>query len=224
MGSIQENIQLLSIRLVPFIMAVVFHEFAHGFVAKKWGDKTAESQGRLTLNPIPHIDILGTLIFPIVSMISGANILFGWAKPVPINPSRFKNYKKGMIWVSLAGPGMNFLLAVLSAFVFFGIITWVPSSFYLFEPLRAMAQVSVILNFSLGIFNLIPLPPLDGSKVVEVFLPYEASRKYQALTQYSFFILMALLWTGVLNVMAIPIYFLTNITFFGVGLLFGGGF
>ncbi|MBI2711326.1 MAG: site-2 protease family protein [Bdellovibrio sp.] len=212
----------MSIQLVPFIMAVVFHEFAHGYMANKWGDNTAKSKGRLTLNPLPHLDPFGTIIFPVVSMLTGANILFGWAKPVPINPSRFRKYKPGMFWVSLAGPGMNFILAVLSAFFFFGIYTWVPKTFYLYEPLIQMAAVGVQLNFALGIFNLIPLPPLDGSKVVSIFLPYEAARKYEALTQYTFFILMGLLLTGALNMLAIPINLCTNITFALVGLLFGG--
>jgi Zn-dependent protease len=224
MESISENIQMLSIRLVPFIMAVVFHEFAHGFVANQWGDNTAKSQGRLTLNPIPHLDPIGTVLFPIISMWTGMNIFFGWAKPVPINPARFRKYKQGMFWVSIAGPGMNFILAVLSAFMFCAIEAWMPRSFYLFEPLHAMSFVSVSLNFSLGIFNLIPLPPLDGSKIVEIFLPYEASRKYQALTQYSFYILMALIMTGALNVLVVPIRFCTNVTLILVGALFGGGF
>src|SRR3954470_13356393 len=107
MGSITENIQSLSIQFVPFVMAVVFHEYAHGFIANRWGDNTAKAAGRLTLNPVPHIDVLGTLIFPIVNMLSGMSLLFGWARPVPINPSRFRKYRAGLFWVSIAGPGMN---------------------------------------------------------------------------------------------------------------------
>src|SRR4051812_28254481 len=102
MGSFAERIQLLSIQLVPFIMAVVFHEYAHGFIANRCGDQTAEKAGRLTLNPLPHIDPVGTLLFPIINMLTGMNLLFGWAKPVPINPTRFKNYKSGLFFVSLA--------------------------------------------------------------------------------------------------------------------------
>src|SRR3954453_19983936 len=124
MGSFSERIQLLSIQLVPFIMAVVFHEYAHGFIANRWGDNTAKSQGRLTLNPIPHMDPLGTLIFPIINMLTGMNLLFGWAKPGPINPSLFKRYRPGLFWVSLAGPGMNFLLAFGSAIAFFAVQSW----------------------------------------------------------------------------------------------------
>src|SRR5690349_11239129 len=99
MGSFAERIQLLSIQFVPFMMAVVFHEVAHGFIAHRWGDTTAKAQGRLTLNPIPHLDPLGTVIFPMINMLSGMNILFGWARPVPINPARFKKYRAGLFWV-----------------------------------------------------------------------------------------------------------------------------
>lgn len=220
MDSFAERIQMVSIQLVPFIMAVVFHEYAHGFVANRWGDNTAKTQGRLTLNPIPHMDPLGTVIFPLINMLSGMNLLFGWAKPVPINPSRFTKYRAGLFWVSLAGPGMNFILAVFSALIFFSIRTWVPASFYLYEPLMGMAYVSVSLNYALGIFNLIPLPPLDGSKVIESFLSVNAARKYETLAQYSFFILMALLLSGALSILSVPIRFCTNATLILVGALF----
>src|SRR3954464_7519318 len=159
------NIQLLSIQMVPFIMAVVFHEFAHGFVANLWGDSTAKDQGRLTLNPIPHLDPIGTVLFPLINMLSGFNALIGWAKPVPIDPRRFRKYRPGLFWVSLAGPGMNILLAIISAASFFALSRWMPRTFYLYDPLIKMSLVSVSLNYALGIFNLIPLPPLDGSKI-----------------------------------------------------------
>jgi Zn-dependent protease len=221
MGSFAERFQMLSIQLVPFIMAVVFHEYAHGFVAHYWGDDTAKSKGRLTLNPLPHMDPLGTVLFPVINMLSGMNILFGWAKPVPIDPSKFRKLRHGLFWVSLAGPGMNFLLANISAFVFCAIHAWVPTTFYLHEPLLAMAYVSVTLNYALGIFNLIPLPPLDGSKIIEAFLPIQAARKYELLGRYSFFILMALLLSGALSVLSYPIRFCTNLSLMMVSSLFG---
>src|SRR3954465_4614873 len=140
-SSLAANIQLLSIQMVPFIMAVVFHEFAHGWVANKWGDTTAKDSGRLTLNPIPHLDPIGTVIFPLINMLSGFNALIGWAKPVPINPTRFRKYRPGLFWVSLAGPGMNVLLAVLSAAALCAMTRWVPRDFYLFEPLIQMANM-----------------------------------------------------------------------------------
>ena len=221
MGSLTERLQMLSIELVPFIMAVVFHEYAHGFVAYQWGDHTAKDQGRLTLNPVPHMDPLGTVIFPIINMLSGMNLLFGWARPVPINPSRFRKYRAGLFWVSLAGPGMNFLLAILSAVMFCGLQAWVPRTFYLYEPLTGMAYVSVSLNYALGIFNLIPLPPLDGSKIVEAFLPYELARKYEAIAQYSFFIIMGLLLSGILSFLSFPIRFCSELTLILVSRVFG---
>ncbi|HAR43972.1 MAG TPA: site-2 protease family protein [Bdellovibrionales bacterium] len=221
MGSFAERFQMMSVQIVPFIMAVVFHEFAHGFVAHKWGDDTAKNAGRLTLNPLPHMDPIGTVLFPLINMLSGMGLLFGWARPVPINPNRFHKYKHGLFWVSFAGPGMNFVLAIISAAVFCMIKLWVPQDFYLYEPLFAMAYISVSLNYALGIFNLIPLPPLDGSKILGVFLPYEAARKYEMIAQYSFFILMALLITGVFSVLAYPIRFFTNATLYLMALLFG---
>jgi Zn-dependent protease len=217
---LSDNIRNLSLQFVPFVMAVVFHEYAHGFIAHRWGDPTAKDAGRLTLNPVPHMDLLGTVIFPVINMVSGMNILFGWAKPVPINPNRFKKYRPGLFWVSLAGPGMNFFLALFSAVLLCSILAWVPETFYLHEPLREMAKVSITLNFALGIFNLVPLPPLDGSKIVEVFLPFEAARKYEALSQYSFFILIALLWTGALQILSGPILWFSNATVLGVAWLF----
>lgn len=220
MGDFSTRIQQLSVQLVPFIMAVVFHEFAHGFMAKFWGDHTAKDQGRLTLNPIPHIDPIGTLLFPIMNMITGINLMFGWARPVPINPNRFRKYRQALFWVSLAGPGMNVLLATLSAIVYCFIELWLPKDFYLYDPLKSMTLVSVFLNYGLAIFNLIPLPPLDGSKIIEAFLPYKASQKYESLSQYSFFILLALLFTGALNVLSYPIQFLASVTLYLATLVF----
>lgn len=219
--NLQQGLQDLSIQFVPFMMAVVFHEFAHGYMANRYGDTTARDAGRLTLNPAPHVDVLGTLILPILMMVSGVSFLFGWARPVPINPNRFKNYRSGLFWVSLAGPGMNFLLALVSGAVFAAIRAWVPESFSLHEPLVGMAIASVTVNYALGIFNLIPLPPLDGSKMIQSFLSYDATRKYEAISQYSFFILMGLMWTGALSVLGYPIVFLRNLTLYGMTVLFG---
>src|SRR4051812_33854217 len=107
MDDLVQRLQLTAIQMPPFLMAVVFHEFAHGIVANRWGDSTAKDEGRLTLNPVPHVDPIGTLLFPLINMISGIPFLIGWARPVPINPSRFRKYRPGLFWVSLAGPSMN---------------------------------------------------------------------------------------------------------------------
>lgn len=216
MESFAANLQHMSIQFVPFVMAVVFHEYAHGYVANRWGDNTAKAAGRLTFNPIPHMDPIGTVLFPMINMLGGMNLLFGWARPVPINPTRFKKYRPGLFWVSFAGPGMNFLLAFVSAFILCALQLWMPMDFYLFDPLTKMAAVSISLNYALGIFNLIPLPPLDGSKIVQSFLSYNATRKYEALAQYSFWILLALLFTGVLNFLSYPIMLCSQLTLIAV--------
>ena len=212
MESFAERLQALSIQLPPFIMAVVFHEYAHGFIANRWGDTTARDQGRLTLNPIPHIDPIGTLLFPIINMLSGISLLIGWARPVPIDPRRFRKFRPALFMVSLAGPSMNVLLAILSSAILMTLYRFAPHDFYLFEPLVQMCAVSISLNYALAVFNLIPLPPLDGSKVIEAFLPLETARKFESLARYSFFILMALLLSGAFSVLAYPIRILTNLT------------
>jgi Zn-dependent protease len=220
MESLALNVQRLAVQFPPFILAVIFHEYAHGFIANRWGDTTAKEAGRLTLNPIPHIDPLGTIIFPLINMISGTSFLIGWARPVPIDPRRFRKFRPGLFFVALAGPGMNVLLAFVSAALFCVITRWVPETFYLHEPLMTMAYVSVTLNYALGIFNLIPLPPLDGSKIIESMLPIEAARKYEQVARYSFFILMALLLTGAFSVLAYPIQLCSNLTLYVMARLF----
>lgn len=209
---LSQNIQNAAIMFVPFMMAVCFHEYAHGFIASFWGDTTAKDSGRLTLNPIPHIDPLGTLIFPLVAFITGIPILFGWAKPVPINPTRFTRYRPGLFWVSFAGPAMNILLGILSALALGAWLRFIPDDFYLFRPIGLMCLFSVQLNYMLCAFNLIPLPPLDGSKMIQSFLSYNATRKFEELSNYSFFILMALLLSGALRVIVEPTYFFANQT------------
>ena len=206
------GLQRLGYQFVPFLLAVVGHEFGHGLMAKFWGDKTAEEQGRLTLNPIPHIDPIGTLLFPIINMFSGMNVMFGWARPVPIDPRRFRNYRKGLFCVALAGPFSHFIIAFFCAFLLCGMIRFVSPEFSLFKEVATMLEVGVFINYGLGIFNLIPLPPLDGSKMVESFLSYPAMQKYEQFSRYSFVILLALMFTGALSVLSGPILFLANAT------------
>ncbi len=217
----QLRLQQALLSFVPFLMAVIIHEFGHGFMAKKWGDNTAEAAGRLTLNPIPHVDPLGTVFFPLLNMITGIPIMFGWAKPVPINPNRFRKYRPGLFWVAVAGPGANVLLALLSAIVTFALIRFLPEGFYLRDPFVKMAGISVQLNFALAVFNLLPLPPLDGSKILQVFMSHQNAEKLEELSAYSLWILLAAMWLGVLNLLSGPIQFLTEFTFGLAGLLFG---
>lgn len=226
MADFSQRLQIMLLQMIPFLMAIVFHEVAHAFVAKRHGDDTAQQLGRLTLNPIPHIDPIGTLLFPMLNILTGIPILFGWARPVPINYNKLRPYRSGLFLVSLAGPAANIILAVLSALILVCLSVFVPSSFYLSEPLRGMAFVAIRINFWLALFNLIPLPPLDGSKMVESFLSYEATRKFERLQSYSFYILLALLLSGVLNLFEIPITTLTNWSIASWAHLFGslGGF
>jgi Zn-dependent protease len=216
----EESIARFSIQFLPFVVAVVFHEYAHGWVANRWGDKTAEEQGRLTLNPAVHVDPIGTIALPVILMLAQSSVFFGWAKPVPIDPSRFRKFRPGLFFVSIAGVSMNFLLAVLSAAIVCALHLWMPQDFYLQEPLIQMAMVSIYINYALGLFNLIPIPPLDGSKVIESILPYEAARKYEQISQYGMMILMVLALTGGLAILWPPIKFMGDLTLSLMAMLF----
>lgn len=209
-GSYQERIQMAFLQIVPFFMAIVFHEFGHGWMAKKWGDRTAVDSGRLTLNPAAHIDPIGTLLIPLFNMVTGIPLMFGWAKPVPINPTRFRNYRKGLFWVSVAGPSANILLAFLTAFTLVAFMRWLPDTFIFYKELIGMTKVAVQINLALAFFNLLPLPPLDGARMVESFLGYNATQKMRVLESYSFIILMVLLWSGVLDFLGGPILYFAN--------------
>jgi Zn-dependent protease len=210
MEQLQEGLQRLGYQFVPFLLAVVGHEFGHGLVARLWGDKTAEEAGRLTLNPIPHIDPIGTLVFPMLNMVTGMNVMFGWAKPVPIDPRRFRKFRPGLFCVALAGPMSNFILALLCAFLLCFLVKYVGPEVTFMKELKIMCEIGVYINFGLGFFNLIPLPPLDGSKIVESMLPYPAMQKYEKLGKYSFIILLALMFTGAIQFLNGPILFLGN--------------
>jgi Zn-dependent protease len=218
-ASLAIRIQQLSIQFLPFLIAVIFHEWAHGFVAYRWGDRTALEAGRMTLNPVPHIDPLGTLVFPIVCMLSGASVLFGWAKPVPINPARFRRAKPGLFCVAIAGVSMNFLLALISAIAACAILKWMPRDSYAYEPLQKMTVISVQLNFMLGLFNLVPIPPLDGSKIIEVFLPRRAIPPFERFGRFASIALMLTLFTGFSNRLFAPLAIATEVlTSYAVGL------
>lgn len=206
------RLQVMTLQMIPFLMAIVFHEVSHAFIAKRYGDNTAERLGRLTLNPTPHIDPIGTLLFPMVNMLTGIPILFGWAKPVPVAYNQLRPFRRGLFFVSLAGPAANILLALLASLFLVMFTLFVPKDFYLFDPIIGMSYAAISINYALALFNLIPLPPLDGSKMVEAFLSYESARKFESIQRYSFFILLGLLWSGVLNYLAIPIRILSELS------------
>jgi len=172
-----------------FLLAIVVHEWAHGYMAKRFGDLTAEQAGRLTLNPAAHVDMMGTVIFPIVGVMIGG-MAFGWAKPVPVNSRNFKNIKSGIFWVSFAGPLANLVLGILSSLILVLSSKYAPD-FALKNSIEGMLQFSIFINFILMGFNLIPLPPLDGSRMVASFLKGHALQKYEELARYTPMIFLA---------------------------------
>ncbi|RUM27928.1 MAG: site-2 protease family protein [Aquifex sp.] len=203
---------------IPALMiAVILHEVAHGYVAYKMGDPTPKEAGRLTLNPIPHIDPLGTIILPGLLMLVGSPIIFGWAKPVPINPYNFRDLKKGMFFTSIAGVAMNFSLAVLFGMLnrlLRTIVYSVPEEVatFLIIPLMIFTTKVVLINLVLGLFNAIPIPPLDGSKALMSLLSYKYWEMFYRFEQYGFLIITVLLFTGVLqSIILPPLVFLYNL-------------
>ncbi len=193
------DFQTLLIYAIPLIFAITVHEVAHGWVANLRGDGSAKMLGRLTLNPVKHIDPVGTLLVPAVLYFSGSPFLFGWAKPVPINFNALKSPKHDMILVALAGPASNFIMALLW-FLLVIFIADAPS-----EPLLKMAGFGIAINLVLGVFNLLPLPPLDGSRVVSSLLPNRLAYEYNKLEVYGLYILLGLLFLGIFEKLVLPI-------------------
>lgn len=188
-------IQKIAVSALPVIFAITVHEAAHGYVAKYFGDMTAFNAGRITLNPLKHIDPFGTVLLPILTHMLGG-ILFGWAKPVPVDFGRLRNPKKDMLWVAAAGPASNFVMAVF----------WVLALKYaafapdtVAYPVSLMAEAGIKINLVLMVLNLLPLPPLDGGRIAVSLLPYNLARSFARIEPYGFVILILLLFTGVLG-------------------------
>ena len=215
MESIASIIQDIAILAAPILIAVTFHEVAHGWVAERLGDPTARLLGRLTLNPIKHLDPIGTLVFFLTRMI-------GWAKPVPVNPLNFRDPLNGMMWVAIAGPVTNLFLAAVSAAILRLLIAssilFDPSISFVMEPIRMMIYMSVIINVGLAVFNFIPIPPLDGSKVLMGLLSREQAEVFARLEPYGFIILILFIMTNIDRMILSPIIGFT------VSLLLGGIF
>jgi len=189
----------ISIWALPVVLAVVLHEVAHGWVADRLGDNTARFMGRLTLNPLKHIDPFGTVLIPLMLIVAGSPFLFGYAKPVPVDFRKLRNPKRDMIWVALAGPITNLLLALASTLLLALAVNLPQAMIWAAEPLALMCQASIIINLVLFIFNLLPLPPLDGGRVAVGLLPGPAAYQLARIEPYGFIIIVGLLLLGVLQ-------------------------
>lgn len=205
--NISQALRLLAIAFVPALLGIILHEVAHGWAAERCGDPTARHMGRLTLNPLPHIDPMGLAVFGLTSL-TGA-FVFGWARPVPVDPRQFRNPARDMMLVALAGPLTNFLLAVLFGLGLLAAVTLLPfaqwrgNTVYIFA--LSSLQAGVVINFGLGWLNLLPIPPLDGSKILAYFLPGQWAWRYMSLGRYGFVILLVLLATGLLGKLLGPL-------------------
>ncbi|MCL2144736.1 MAG: site-2 protease family protein [Endomicrobia bacterium] len=207
------------IYIVVLLFSVIMHEFAHGYAAYLRGDDTAKHAGRLTFNPVPHIELFGSIILPAALVLIQAPVLFGWAKPVPVNGAKFKNPKVDIPLVSIAGPAANILIAVVSG-IGIRIIHMMPS----FEQgfggsISSVLYIMVIVNVVLLVINLIPIPPLDGSKVITLFLPQDIAVKYIRLNPFLCMItLIVLLWSGILWQVLGPVISILTVIVSGVPL------
>jgi len=194
-------VQRIAAWVLPVVFAITVHEVAHGWVAKKYGDNTADSLGRLTLNPIKHIDLIGTIVLPGLLLMTGTGFIFGWAKPVPVDPRHFKKPLQDMAIVALAGPVANLLMAVAWALVIRLGANIGANAEAISHPLIAMGFAGISINLSLALINLLPIPPLDGSRVLTGILPSYWAWQYNRLEPYGFYILLALLYFRILNVL-----------------------
>lgn len=190
---------------VPFLLSLSVHEWAHAMVAFRLGDNTAKFMGRLTLNPLKHADVFGTFLFPLMAILFQTPF-FGWAKPVPVNDRNFKNPMRDMALVAFAGPFSNLALAVVFAIIKGQLAPFAAPYHPIVTPLYLMCDPAVWVNLFLAFFNLIPLPPLDGTKIIMAFVSRETGRKIEAMGMYSTFLLLFLFMSGALRVLIIPVH------------------
>ncbi len=200
----EEAIRNIAIYAIPVIFAITVHEAAHGYVAKYFGDPTAYMLGRVTLNPIKHVDPIGTIALPLFLMlVSSGGLLFGYAKPVPVNFGQLRKPKQHMLWVAAAGPGANLLMMVAWALLLkFAMISGAGE---LSGPLALVAQAGIIINCSLMVLNLLPILPLDGGRILASLLPMNLARPYSQMEQYGMYVVLGLLVTGILGRIMLPL-------------------
>jgi Zn-dependent protease len=219
------DVGFILIWFVALLFSLSFHEAAHAWTSEKFGDDTGRLQGRITLNPIPHIDPIGTVIFPLVSAITSIPLL-GWAKPVETNPLLWRNKTKANISVSAAGPISNFILATLSFIILavlllagilvfhggtlYSVIGAAPNQSQFIEPIGRWLNIMLVLNLSLGFFNLLPIPPLDGSHVLESLLPHQMAEAFIQIRPFGMMILLVLMYIGALTFIVYPIIYVLN--------------
>lgn len=215
MMEVDQLIQTISLAAIPVLFAITLHEVAHGWAAKHFGDMTAYQQGRLSLNPVRHIDPVGTILLPIATLWLGG-LLFGWAKPVPVNFGALKHPKKDMLWVSLAGPAANIFMACMWA-VFARIALEMPGNYFA-QPLLEMSMIGIKINVILVALNMLPLPPLDGGRVAISLLPHRQAYQLSRVEPYGMFILIFLAFTPILWWVLRPIM---NVQYFFIQSLFG---
>ena len=201
---IESWIQTIAIAALPVVFAITLHEAAHGYAARHFGDPTAWQMGRISLNPLRHIDLWGTIVIPIAILVfSGGSFLFGYAKPVPVNFGRLRHPKRDMLWVAAAGPAVNLLMALAWAALLK--LAWeMPFNAYSL-PLAEMSKMGVLANVVLMVLNLFPLPPLDGGRIAVSLLPNRLAWRFARIEPYGFPILLVLLFTGVLGALMWPV-------------------
>ena len=205
---LESLIQTLAISALPVIFAITLHEAAHGYAARHFGDPTAWQLGRISLNPLRHIDPIGTIVIPIaILLFSGGSFLFGYAKPVPVDFGRLRNPKQDMFWVAAAGPGANLFMALCWAFLLK--MAWLMPSSEFTLPLSEMSKIGIMVNCVLMVLNLLPLPPLDGGRIAVSLLPHQLAWKFAQLERWGFPILLLLLFTGILGAVMNPLVVLS---------------